>query len=80
MKKLILTLAVATTLISCNKVDRPCNCVMTTQETYQGNWVYITDESLRPIEIDTLVDCSLDNQITYLEEYNNERRQIIRCK
>ena len=81
MKRLILTLAILT-LISCNKEElKPqCNCKVTYEKELFGTWFQVWNEnSTAPIEIDTLLDCSLDGQVTPLEEYNYTQREIITC-
>ena len=82
MKKLILTLATIATLISCNKEElKPqCDCKVTYEMELFGTWYQVwNDNSTAQIEIDTLLDCSLDGQVTPLEEYNYTRREIITC-
>ena len=82
MKRLILTLATIATLMSCNKEElkTQCNCKVTYENQLFGTWYEVWNSSLTgPIEIDTLLDCSLDGQVTPLEENNYTLREVITC-
>jgi len=87
MKRIVVTISIVLALVSCNKVEleEPCNCEVTyqnyvpalgewfTEGTHDGDW------DLYPIVTDTLVDCELDGQITYLGASEFSRRQVITC-
>ena len=76
MKRLILTLAVMTTIVSCNKEEIVCDCETVHEKSLFGSWYSDTDDNYNPI-ITTTNDCGMHNDTTYTA---SNKRQITTCK
>lgn len=77
MNKLILTLAVMTTIVSCNKEEVTCNCETRYEKQLFGEWYVEYDEDYNLPLVSTSNDCSMDRDTTYTEP---NKRQITTCK
>ena len=76
MKRLILTLAVMTTIVSCDKEEIVCDCETKYEKQMFGEWYGITDGAYNHIY--TYSDsCILDGDTTYTA---SNLRQITNCK
>ena len=77
MKRLILTLALMTTIVSCNKEEIVCDCETRFEKQLLGEWYVEYDSDYNAPLIVTSNDCSMDNDTTYTE---TNKRQITTCK